>query len=113
MGASGARLQGRDFMQAFRKPTALAARLQASSDADRRDPQSPDQSATASSGTYRAVRPTPAEVAALARGEVVLDPAKIEGLRFELDVGIWRCHAEHVAERLVDDADCGASSDDE
>jgi hypothetical protein len=100
-------------MQAFRKPSALAPRLHGSLDAVHQEQQSPEQSATASSGTYRAVRPTPAEAAALARGEAVLDLAKLEGLRFELDVGIWRCHAEHVAGRLVDDADCCGGTDDE
>jgi hypothetical protein len=119
MGAWRARLYGRDFMQTFRKPTALAARLHGSSQPHRHDP-SPEQSATASSGTYRAVRPTEAETAAVARGESVIETAKIEGLRFELEVGIWRGDAEYIASRIVDDAcmgddaECiGGSTDDE
>jgi hypothetical protein len=113
MGAWCARLYGRDFMQTFRKPSALAARLHGSSRADRHE-QSPEQSATASSGTYRAVRPTVVEAAAASRGESVIDIAKIEGLRFELDVGIWRGDVEYIASRVVDDAECiSGITDDE
>jgi hypothetical protein len=113
MGAWRAQLYGRDFMQTFRKPSALAARLHGSSQQDRHEP-SPEQSATASSGTYRAVRPTVAEAAAVARGESVIDTAKVEGLRFELDVGIWAGDVEYIASRVVDDAECAScSADDE
>ena len=68
--------------------------------------QSPEQSAAATSGTYfRAVRPTALESDAAARGEPVIDGAKVEGLRFELDVGVWRGDAVLIARRVVADAE--------
>lgn len=97
-------------MQAFRKPSPLATQTRAAFESttfesDGLERPSPQQSATATSGTYfKAVRSTEGEVAALARGEPVLDFAKIEGLRFELDVGIWRCDTNRIARSLIDEA---------
>jgi hypothetical protein len=34
----------------------------------------------------------------------VIDGAKVEGLRFELEVGVWRGDSERIALRVVDDA---------
>jgi hypothetical protein len=59
------------------------------------------------------VRPTDGEADALARGEPVLDCAKIEGLRFELDVGIWRGDSDRIARCLIDDAGYLDDVDDE
>lgn len=92
-------------MQAFGKASALARRLRGLSEPHHHEP-SPERSATASSGTYRAVRPTAAEVAAAAGAGTPTDSAKVEGLRFEVDVGIWRGDAEYIASRVVDDAEC-------
>ena len=101
-------------MQAFRKPFPLATQTRAAFDASELERQSPQHSATATSGTYfKAVRATPAETAALARGEPVLDSAKIEGLRFELEVGVWRGDTERIAQRLIDDGGHFADPDDE
>ena len=75
---------------------------------------SPELSPSATSGTYfKAVRPTEGEAAALARGEPVVDCAKIEGLRFELDVGIWRGDSDRIARGLIDDASYLDDGDDE
>jgi anti-sigma28 factor (negative regulator of flagellin synthesis) len=95
-------------MQAFRKPSSpLATQSRATFESSGLERQSPQQSAAATSGTYfKAVRPTEDEAAALARGEPVLDGAKIEGLRFELDVGIWRGDSDRIARCLIDDAGC-------
>jgi len=90
-------------MHAFRNPPALATRLRSASEPHRHE-LSPEQSATASSGTYRAVRPTAPATAAGSRSEATLDLAKIEGLRFELDLGIWQPDVEYIASRVVDDS---------
>jgi hypothetical protein len=91
-------------MQAIRKPSVIA-HLPRSPESSGRDEQSPEQNASGTSGTYfRAVRPTDSEAAALARGQFSLDCAKIEGLRFELEVGIWRGDSERIAQRVVADA---------
>ncbi len=93
-------------MHAFLKPSPLAARAQKTSDV-RGAEQSPEQSASGISGTYfRAVRPPSAEAGALASGQLVLDDAKIEGLRFELDVGVWRGDREQIARSVIEDAEC-------
>jgi hypothetical protein len=42
-----------------------------------------------------------------------MDSAKIEGLRFELDVGIWRGDSDRIARRLIDDAGYLDDGDDE
>ena len=99
-------------MQAFRKTSHLAHRPHAAIGASGHEAQSPQESASATSGTYfRAVRPTPEEADAVARGEPLSDCAKVEGLRFELDVGIWRGDAVLIARRVVDDAECVPDSD--
>lgn len=105
--ASSPSARGRNLMHALRKTSSLADRIRATSDSRSSEAQSPEQSATATSGTYfRAVRPTAAEAAASARGEPVIDCAKVEGLRFELDVGVWRGDSERVAQRVIGDAEC-------
>jgi anti-sigma28 factor (negative regulator of flagellin synthesis) len=68
-------------------------------------PPSPEQSASATSGTYfRAVRPTEAEIAAAARGEPLLDSEKVERLRFTVEAAMWRSDPELIAERMLADA---------
>jgi hypothetical protein len=60
------------------------------------------------------VRPTPAEADAIARGargEPFSDGAKVEGLRFELEVGVWRGDPVLIAGRVVDDAECVSEAD--
>lgn len=99
-------------MHAIRKTSPLAQRPRASE--CRGEEQSPEQSASATSGTFfRAVRPTAAEAAATARGEPVIDNAKVEGLRFELDVGVWRRDSDRVARCVIDDAECITDDADE
>jgi anti-sigma28 factor (negative regulator of flagellin synthesis) len=68
--------------------------------------QSPEQNASAASGTYfRAVRPpTEAEADALARGEPVIDCAKVERLRSVVGTGTWCPDPEIIAQRMVEDA---------
>jgi hypothetical protein len=69
---------------------------------------SPEHDASASSGAYfRAVRPTAAEEAALARGEAVIDIAKVERLRSIVEAQMWRTDAVLIAERMLDDAELG------
>ena len=66
---------------------------------------SPEQSASATSGTYfRAVRPTESEAAALARGETLIDSEKVERLRSTVEAAMWRADTEIIAERMLDDA---------
>ena len=66
---------------------------------------SPEQSASGTSGTYfRAVRPTEAEVVAVASGERIFDGEKVERLRSTLEAAMWRCDPELIAERMLDDA---------
>lgn len=68
-------------------------------------PLSPEQSNSASSGTYfRAVRPTDAEAVAVARGEPVIDSAKVQRLRSIIEAGMWRASSESVARHMLDDA---------
>ena len=68
-------------------------------------PPSPEQSASATSGTYfRAVRPTEAEAAAVARGEALIDAEKVDRLRSTVEASMWRSDAELIAERIVADA---------
>jgi hypothetical protein len=87
----------------FRNHTASARQLRSERQAT---PQSPEHSDSAGSGTYfRAVRPTDAEAAALARGEPVLDVAKLNRLRFALEAALWRADVEVIALRMVEDAD--------
>jgi len=67
--------------------------------------QSPEQNGSATSGTYfRAVRPTEAEAAALARGEPVIDHGQVERVRSTLKAGTWRGDSEIIAQRMIDDA---------
>jgi len=88
----------------FRNNTALAQQLR--SDRQGVAPQSPEQNASAGSGTYfRAVRPTEAEAAAVARGEPILDVAKLNRLRFALEAALWRSDVELIARRMLEDAD--------
>ncbi|HTV17077.1 MAG TPA: hypothetical protein VMG12_00360 [Polyangiaceae bacterium] len=90
-------------MHAFRKPS-FANQTRDAFAANELERQSPQQSPTATSGTYfKAVRPREAEAAGLARGEPVLDSAKVEGLRFELDVGVWRGDSDRIARSVIDD----------
>ena len=42
----------------------------------------------------------------------MVDAAKIEGLRFELDCGLWRADLEGLAQRLIDDAEYAAADDE-
>lgn len=66
---------------------------------------SPEQSTSATSGTYfRAVRPTEAELAAVARGERIFDGEKVERLRSTLEAAMWRTDLDLIAERMLDDA---------
>ncbi|HEU4578684.1 MAG TPA: hypothetical protein VFS67_10535 [Polyangiaceae bacterium] len=66
---------------------------------------SPEQNAAATSGTYfRAVRPTEAEAAAVARGEQIFDAEKVERLRSTLEAAMWRTDLELIAGRMLDDA---------
>jgi anti-sigma28 factor (negative regulator of flagellin synthesis) len=98
-------------MQAFRKPSPLATQSRAAFESSA---PSPEQSLSATSGTYfKAVRATQGEATALARGEPVVDCAKVEGLRFELDLGIWRGDSDRIARCLLDDADVLADGDEE
>lgn len=91
-------------MQAFRKPSPIAHQPHTSEARDR-EMRSPEQRPSATSGTYfRAVRPTQADAAALADRSVI-DCAKVEGLRFEVDVGVWRGDSDCIAQRIIDDAE--------
>jgi anti-sigma28 factor (negative regulator of flagellin synthesis) len=96
-------------MPAFRKPSSLAHQPPGTSDLSRPERPSPEHSATATSGTYfRAVRPSySAEASALPDAEGAIDSAKIEGLRFELEVGVWRADSERIARLIIADAECG------
>lgn len=101
-------------MQAFRTTSHLAHRPHATNAAGGHEAQSPQHSASATSGTYfRAVRPSAQQAESVALGEPCVDGAKVEGLRFELDVGIWRSDVALIARRVVDDAECVADVDDE
>jgi hypothetical protein len=101
-------------MQAFRKPSPLATQSRPAFESSGLLPQSPEQSPTASSGAYfKAVRPADGETAAEARGEASVDSARIEGLRFELDMGIWRGDADRIARCLIDEAGDFGDGDDE
>jgi hypothetical protein len=94
-------------MQAFRKPSPLAQGPKRTSEAHGDVTESPERNASAASGAYlRAVRPTGAELAALARGEVPIDGSKIDGLRFELEVGAWQRDSERIAQGMIADAEC-------
>jgi anti-sigma28 factor (negative regulator of flagellin synthesis) len=69
-------------------------------------PLSPEHSDSASSGTYfRAVRPTEAEAAAVARGEHVVDGAKVRRLCTTLEAGSWHADSDVIAQRIIDDAE--------
>jgi hypothetical protein len=94
-------------MHAVRKPSLVAQRPQETAGSRRREMQSPEQSASATSGTYfKAVRPAAPEPAASARSQSpIADGAKVEGLRFELEVGVWRGDSERIALAVVDDAE--------
>jgi hypothetical protein len=99
-----ARRDSRIVMKAVRQRAALAGQPHATIQSSRGEDGAHEQSASAQSGTqFRAVRPNPAQ--APARGDPVLDSAKLEGLRFELDVGIWLGDSELIAQRLIDDAE--------
>lgn len=103
----------RDFMQAFRKPSPPPQQARETSGARGDETESPEQNASATSGAYlRAVRPTDAELAALERGESPIDGAKIEGLRFELELGVWRRDSERIARAIIADAECARDPDD-
>jgi anti-sigma28 factor (negative regulator of flagellin synthesis) len=98
--------------KAIYKRSALALQPQAIAELPCLEDPPHEQSASAVSGMYfRAVRLDQTEATALARGESIFDVAKVEGLRFELDVGIWRADSEHIAHRLVDDAEPLAEAD--
>ena len=71
-------------------------------------PPSPEHSDSATSGTYfRAVRPTEAEAAALARGEPVIDRGHLERLRATIKGGMWRADSQIIAQRMIEDANDG------
>lgn len=90
-------------MKAVRNHSALAQ--QATSRGQGVDAPSPEQSESGVSGTYfRAVRPTPAEADAVARGELVIDCTKVERLQSLVLAGMWRVDAELVARRMLEDA---------
>jgi hypothetical protein len=92
-------------MQAFRKTSPLAPPQHATTGANDHE-ASPEQNASGTSGTYfRAVRPSAPERDAIARGEPVINCAKVEVLRFELEVGIWRRDSLLIAGRVLDDAE--------
>jgi hypothetical protein len=100
-------------MTAIRQRAALATARLAAIQSGGGEAPAHEQSASARSGTqFRAVRPDPAQ--ALAGAEGVLASPKLEGLRFELDVGVWRGDSEHIAQLLIDEAECasGESRDD-
>ena len=87
----------------------LVPRSPVSPESSRPETQSPEQNASAGSGTYfRAVCVTASEAPALARDEPVVDVAKIECLRFELDRGIWRADSEAIAHGVIDDGEYSA-----
>lgn len=87
----------------FRNRTASARQLHSERQAS---PPSPEHSDSAGSGTYfRAVRPTDGEAAALARGEPILDVAKLNRLRFALEAALWRADVGVIALRMLEDAD--------
>jgi len=66
---------------------------------------SPEQSASATSGSYfRAVRPTAADAAAMVRGDASLDGEKVERLRSTVEAMMWRPDVEFIAERMLEDA---------
>jgi hypothetical protein len=68
-------------------------------------PLSPEQSASATSGSYfRAVRLSQADAAAVARGEPILDGEKVERLRSTVEATMWRADPQLIAERMLDDA---------
>jgi hypothetical protein len=68
-------------------------------------PPSPEQSASGTSGSYfRAVRHTPADAAAAARGEPIVDSEKVERLRSTVEAMMWRPDIAFIAERMLDDA---------
>lgn len=101
-------------MHASRKPSPVAQSSRETSGFLSREAQSPEQSASATSGTYfRALRPTVPEAAPTAWSASPIDDAKIEGLRFELEVGIWRGDSERIAQCVIDDADHDADSGDD
>jgi hypothetical protein len=100
-------------MTAIRQRAALATARQAAIPSNGGEGAVHEQSGSARSGTqFRAVRPEPTE--ALAGAELVLASAKLEGLRFEIDVGVWRGDSELIAQLLIDEAECasGESCDD-
>jgi anti-sigma28 factor (negative regulator of flagellin synthesis) len=100
-------------LKAVGQQSALTHELRAAraSDADR---QPLAQSASATSGTYfRTPRPSTEEAAPLARGDAVVDGAKVEGLRFELEVGVWRADSERIARCVIADAEDVAGTDDD
>jgi hypothetical protein len=91
-------------MKAVRQRAALGGQPHATIQSNHRDGAAREQGASAVSGTqFRAVRPNQAE--ARAPAEPVLDSARLEGLRFELDIGIWRGDSELVAQRMIEDAE--------
>jgi anti-sigma28 factor (negative regulator of flagellin synthesis) len=99
-------------MHAFRKTSAQPRTVESSG----KETQSSEQSASAASGThFRAVRPTEAEAAAVARGQSLIDCAKVESLRFEIELGIWRGDSERIAKSVIDDGEFApdALADDE
>jgi anti-sigma28 factor (negative regulator of flagellin synthesis) len=101
-------------MQAIRKPSVVAHLPKSASEAGSLETQSPEQNASSTSGTYfRAVRPSEPDAAMLARGEPPIDSARVEGLRFELDVGIWRGDSERIARRVITDAAFVADDSDD
>jgi anti-sigma28 factor (negative regulator of flagellin synthesis) len=98
-------------LKAVGQQSALAHELGAAraSDADRRPLE---QSASGTSGAYlRAPRPSGQEAALPGRADSIIDAAKLEGLRFELDVGVWRADSEHIARCVISDAEYDAGTD--
>lgn len=100
-------------MKAVAQQSALAQAREAARarDSDRR---SREQSASGTSGTYlRAPRPPADEAARLPGGASSIDRAKIEGLRFELDIGVWRADSERIARCVMAEAVYLAETDDD
>jgi hypothetical protein len=89
-----------------RNPAALAYETGARSGQQGAPLLSPEQSNSATSGTYfRAVRPTEAEAAAVARGETVVLGDKVRRLMGAVQAGLWQLDSEMTAERMIDDAE--------
>lgn len=101
-------------MKVVGQQSALARQLEAAARENDAERQSPQQNASATSGTYfRVPRPAEQEATPLVQGEPIVDRAKVEGLRFELDVGVWRADPERIARRILIDAEHAPETGDD